>query len=609
MLRRLGLLGGLLLLVPASGFAQTPVKAPAPGQAPETLLAAESLVYFRYDGLEAHRKAFDQTALAEILRGDLGDTLDYVMKVLQEQLGPSLLKDKLLEGASPDQLIKLQNAANQMPHLIKFLGNQGFLVGLEFMDLQEPRFQVTVVFPNGGEPKNRSALTGAFRLFAVLNKIAVKENKTGDRDMLFWEAPLTVALWQEGSHMVLVIGTEKVEHTLALVDGQGKRANLTKNPLHQSVAGFKAYDSIAYGFVDLEGGVKLARTLGDPANKIIDELGLAGLKNLTLHIGFEGKYQRTTVVLRTTGERKGVLRLLNAPGTIDLDKLPPIPPDATTVGAMHLDLANAYDVIRQSVEVVVGVLAPAEKEKVIEFFKEIDKATGVDVRKDLLGSLGTSAVVYSAPSEGPFMSGFCVALQVKDAKKLQEALEVTFKTLPASTGVDLSVDTRDYRGAKVHSLTFNQRDFPLTPSYAVHNGWLYISLFPQTVQGAILRSGGKYSTWKPSAELKYVLAEVKKNPKARITGIVESDPRPTVKQLMSIAPFIGALINAENPGLFKVSMLPNAQSITEHLFHNVAVTVDEGDAVRFEAYSSLPIPFDVSGAELFILAFGARFLF
>jgi len=54
---------------------------------------------------------------------------------------------------------------------------------------------------------------------------------------------------------------------------------------------------------------------------------------------------------------------------------------------------------------------------------EINKLLGVDLRKDLLASLGNTYVLYHSWPEGPLFLGMGLAIQVKDAKKLQATLD------------------------------------------------------------------------------------------------------------------------------------------------------------------------------------------
>src|SRR5262245_58040138 len=45
---------------------------------PEAFLSADCLAFVRYDGYDAHKKAYDQTALAKAMKDDLGEFLEHL---------------------------------------------------------------------------------------------------------------------------------------------------------------------------------------------------------------------------------------------------------------------------------------------------------------------------------------------------------------------------------------------------------------------------------------------------------------------------------------------------------------------------------------------------
>src|SRR5205823_2379572 len=82
---------------------------------------------------------------------------------------------------------------------------------------------------------------------------------------------------------------------------------------------------------------------------LLSHLGLTGLKDFTFHLGFDGKYQRSTVRLGVVEPEKrgGLLRLATTgPIAYGLDKLPPLPPDADLVSIRHVDWEEIHDYIR-----------------------------------------------------------------------------------------------------------------------------------------------------------------------------------------------------------------------------------------------------------------------
>ena len=128
------------------------------------------------------------------------------------------------------------------------------------------------------------------------------------------------------------------------------------------------------------------------------------------------------------------------------------------------------------------------------------------------------------------------------------------------------------------------------------------------MQGYVQRANGEMVGWKPSEKVKATLEKLPKE----FVSIGYSDPRPTLKQLFSLAPLIGATVNNLSPEVnFEVGTLPNAQEATRHLFPNVSVVTDDGKVLRVESRSSLTLPLDVTGLDTYglLLFFGgiARF--
>ena len=104
------------------------------------------------------------------------------------------------------------------------------------------------------------------------------------------------------------------------------------------------------------------------------------------------------------------------------------------------------------------------------------------------------------------------------------------------------------------------------------------------------------TAWKPGPRVRKSLAQLPKE----FTAISYSDPRPSLKEILSIAPLIGGAVNSFVPdSKFDVDSLPNAQEATRHLFPNVSVTSDDGKTLRLETRASLQLPFDLTGLDTY----------
>jgi len=135
-----------------------------------------------------------------------------------------------------------------------------------------------------------------------------------------------------------------------------------------------------------------------------------------------------------------------------------------------------------------------------------------------------------------------------------------------------------------------------------------VALFPQPVMASVMRSESGYASWKPPALMDEVLADVQKaeGKGAKITTVAMVDPRPGLDTILSIAPVFAAAVQSfsGSSDAFDVSLIPNPKSISELIGPTVAVGVDDGRTVRFESYSTFPLPIEASGVEVYLFVFG-----
>lgn len=572
----------------------------------ETLLAAESVGYLRFDGLASHREAYDKTIFAQTVRDEFQPLIDAVARLILDAIGPEVLGEKLLAGARPGELIKLQKAVRQLPRVVELLKNRGFAVGIEVIDPQQARFQITFVFT--GEKADSSAVLGAFRLLSYAAEQKLTEANIAGRTVLQFtaEEPVHLHCWKEGAHVVLTIGSEDPKRTIALASG--KRKNLTSTKLFRRVAGFDSYETLLRGFFNVSETLKALEKAVPPAKAIVQVLGINGLKDLSFHLGFAGKMNRSTVFLGMPGERRGLLKLVAPRTGFSLKGLPPMPPDSVAVSAAGADFALAYAEILKAVKLAAAIVNPAAQREFETALADFEKTIGVGLKKDIIDSLGSTVAVYTSASEGPLNLGTTIAIEVKDAERLKKALETMSRSMVSLTGADISLQKRVYRGATLHMLKVNERGFPFVPTYAIHNGWLVVSFFPQPVQGFVFRTGKAAETWRPPALLdEAVQATLKQRSggggakQPRLVGVAVSDPRPGVKQLLSLSPLLISFIRnfGGELGDFDISLIPNSQAVTERLSESVTVAVDDGDGVRIEGYSTLPFPAQLTGIDVY----------
>ncbi len=557
--------------------------------APEKLLPATTQLFLRWDGIESHKAEYEKLALGKMMAGDTGKFLGNVYDQFQDLLGGAIVQE-LLQGTPPEKLQKIQADALDAPKFLKVLGDNGFLLGVELIGLEPPNVQVTLVFPNAGE--KAAPLFAALRLGAALGKAEIKEAKVDDRTVYsFKDIPIPHGWWVEGKHVVMTAGTLLPTNVISKMT---KGPSILDNPLYKKVEGFKEFKTGARAFVDVAALVKIAGTRGKEVSQILTDLGVDGIKSLAFYSGFDGAAEHGLMELEMTGQPKGVLKMLGGK-PFKLADLPPLPDDVTTWTMTNFDTKVAFDEGVSAARAVLKLVSPDEAPQFEEFLKEANEGLGVNLRKDLLEHLGDKMVQYTSTAEGPLFFGQVILVQVKDEAKLKEGLDNLLKGLGKKVGAEVTQKKRTYHGVEMSEIHVRQQGFIFVPSYVVHKGWLALSFYPQGVQGFILRSNGELPVWKATDPA--VKDALDKLPKEFLSVSV-SDPRPGVKQLLSLAPLIGGAVNSFVPeSKFDVGTIPNAYEATKHLFPNVSVTSMKGDTLRMESRSSLELPLEMGNTD------------
>ena len=354
-------------------------------------MPATTQVYLRWDGVEAHRGAYEKTAIGKMMKGDTGDFVTKTFAQIQEGLGSLLTVEQLLGGVPPEKLQKLQADASEAAKLLPMLGQNGFIVAIEVRSVDPPEGQITIILPNAGEKPG--PLFGALTLVAGLNKVEMKELKVGKKTVNTIDlTPVHLAWWVEGKHAVVALGTDDAEKMVKRMDPAGNEARLAASPIYKRIKGFDKFETSARAFVDVEAVVKVASKRNKETAQLLDDLGLNGLKGLVFYSGFDGDAERGLVEWDMPGPRKGLLSVFEGKPFTMAD-VPPMPPDVVSWSMMNFDYANLYDVSYKAVEAVVGLVEPDALPQVKDFPKKVNDVLGIDLRKDLLGSLGNQIVV------------------------------------------------------------------------------------------------------------------------------------------------------------------------------------------------------------------------
>jgi hypothetical protein len=397
--------------------------------------------------------------------------------------------------------------------------------------------------------------------------------------------------------------------TIAIADG--KYDSLANAPRWAKLRSFDEYETYLRAYVDTKHLQSVLTRWVAAARPILAQLGADGLTSISVQLGFEGPYQRLTVAGTTSGERRGVVKLLAGGGSLDLNGLPPLPADASTVWTLRMPPAEVYRYGIETIEKIISAVDPKELESFRRDLAQFESAVGGDAMKGALGALGTTIVACNEPGGViPFFGG-TLSIEVRDAQAVEQAREQVVTALAQAAREEFELVRRDYRGTTVYVFQSKQQFVPVYPSFAVHNGWLHVAMSPQAVQGAIYRTGDKGKDLELASELKDRIAKRLAPSSAgrsarKLVAFSQSDPRPSVKVLLGVVPFIGRVLGIQGEGGlfqdFDAALVPHAQSITEPLLPNFSMLTSDESEIRFDVHSTLPMPIDFA-------SFGTLFAF
>jgi prepilin-type processing-associated H-X9-DG protein len=345
-------------------------------------------------------------------------------------------------------------------------------------------------------------------------------------------------------------------------------------------------ETIAHGFLDLTKVGSLP-----PEAK---ELGLDGLKRVEMSWGFEAEAIVSTARVVAPAPRRGLLALLDQP-TFGADSVMPMPEGLTDYVILSLDWSKLLDLGRD---------LPQTRDKERQFTAQFRQVTGLDLRADVFGALGSQWEFYAMPSKGGMTNyllnppKFAAVVQVKDRERLGKSV----KRL-----VDLSNDmlARQQRepGPRVrvepskdggYIVEIPPAVMPLPagirPAIELGDTLAAIGITPEVARAAI---GAK-----PAADVKEAMRPFGD----KLTFFQQSDPRGSLPEVLANVPFFlglmaqGAKDDAKAPALIKAmamvrvdpDQVPDPDAIRALLFPNrTACTLDD-EGITIVSRDSVP---------------------
>ncbi|MGH7149229.1 MAG: hypothetical protein ACREIU_00950, partial [Planctomycetota bacterium] len=330
---------------------------------------------------------------------------------------------------------------------------------------------------------------------------------------------------------------------------------------------------------------------GGSVRALAGALGLDGLRALALTSSAEKDHWVNDLVLLAPAPRRGLLALGEG-ATPDRELLKRAPAEAVSFSAGNLPLAALWDALLAG----LGALGKEVEEPVKAALAAFEEKNGIQIRRDLLGSLGAGVVSYSMPSQGLFAPGESAWLiRLRDPAAFEKGAPVLANALsgglPFLQARETAHDGTTIRSFSIRpgtgiglpqGLPFNPLAL-ISPGFAVKGDLLVLSMNLQGLRRALTRLASEPG---PGAESSPGYRRFAERVPEKASSISYGDPRPMWEMAHSIASGVLPAIASGAGTPFDWSAIPAVEALTAPLFGSVSYSEADAEAIHRRSFSS-----------------------
>jgi hypothetical protein len=410
------------------------------------------------------------------------------------------------------------------------------------------------------------------------NEDDVSEVKIGNRSFYRVIAnegapPITWGL--AGKYFIFGIGDGAVEELMQRARGQAP-AWLTSAKTELAVP---RVSSVMY--VNARKIIDMAVTAsGEPeAAQVVSALGLDKVGTVVMVNGMDDKGCVTRSELSIDGPPTGILTLLDTPPLTSKD-LALIGKDSPVALAFKLDGAKVLDLILD-ISAQFG-----ESDDLVEGLAMMKQQTGIDLREDFLAALSDTWRLYAQPGPGGLMTGWTIAIKVRNRQKLEQ-VQNTLTTmakaaLPQAGPGAPTLESSEIAGHTVHTVSFGQPGLP-EPSWCITDNELFVSMTPQQLEPLITGAAAGASLAQNDDVKKLFQAD------SRTLAFAYIDTQQVATTLLPLAQMgIQAMAGQRGAPPLNTDGLPPQESIVPHLQPSLLALQRTAKGVEFSSYQTLP---------------------
>lgn len=378
----------------------------------------------------------------------------------------------------------------------------------------------------------------------------------------------------KGNYFMLGVGENAIEGILERAKGEAPAW------LRAAENQFAMPRRATLTYADVPAILALATQLsGDP--QVEKVIGAIGAGNLTSFVSTTG-LDETGVVSRTLIQLNGPPRglLAHAQGQpLTAKDLAQVPADATAAAVFRLDARR----LLASIIDLVAEVDPGDADRINEQLGNLETNLGIKVQDDLLASLGDTWQIYASPRDGGVLTGWTLAISVRDAKKLNEIQQTLMNLLPPQGQVPGAPHVTTVKVGEHTLQTLLIPEMFVSPTWCIANDQFVFGLFPQAVKAHVSRGANEPSL----ADAPGVAQQLSTNP----LSVSYQDTRALfqlVYPLMQIgAQFVTSQMQREGIDL-DLTLLPAGSAIGKHLQPSIMMTRFGKAGIEFESHQTFP---------------------
>lgn len=388
------------------------------------------------------------------------------------------------------------------------------------------------------------------------------------------EAP-TITWGLAGKYLIFGLGDGAVEDLMQRARGQAP-AWLTSAKAKLTVP---RVSSVMY--VDANMIIDLVvEASGDAeAERIVSALGLDKVGAAVMVNGLDDNGCVTRASLALDGGATGIFSWLDAQplNAKDLSQIPSTSPVAI---AFKLDAAGIYDLWID----LATQIDPDSAQEMLAGMQQMEQQVGLRIRDDLLGSLGDTWRIYAQPGPAGLITGWTIAIKVRDRQKLEQVNN----TLTAMAKAALQqggpvLESSEIAGHTVHTLSFGQPGVPAAPSWCITDDELFVAVTPQQME-PLLSGEAQGESLVQNADVKKLFQA-----DSRTLAFAYLDTQQVAQTLLPLAQ-MGLQMAQGQRGVPPLTTdgLPSQEAIVPHLQPSLFAFQRTDDGVGFTSYQTLP---------------------